>query len=107
MMAFRITAMLTGLVLSSASGIANEVSVTMAGMSYKPAVITANVGDRLAFTNDDSSDHNVFVATVGHAIDLGKQEPGETRTLTLGKAGKFEIECAIHPEMKAIVEVGQ
>jgi plastocyanin len=107
MMAFRITAMLTGLLLSSAPGVANEVSVTMAGMSYKPAAITAKVGDKLALTNDDSTDHNVFVPTVGHAVDLGKQEPGETRILALGKAGKFEIECAIHPEMKALVEVRQ
>jgi plastocyanin len=107
MMAFRITAMLTGLLLSSAPGVANEVSVTMAGMSYKPAAITAKVGDKLALTNDDSTDHNVFVPTVGHAVDLGKQEPGETRILALGKAGKFEIECAIHPQMKAVVEVRQ
>lgn len=106
-MAFRIMALLTGLLLSCASGVANEVSVTMAGMSYKPVAITANVGDTLAFTNDDSSDHNFFVPTVGHAVDLGKQEPGETRTLALGNAGKFEIECAIHPEMKAVVEVRQ
>jgi plastocyanin len=107
MMAFRITAILAGLVMSSAPGLANELSVTMTDMSYKPAAITANIGDKLVFTNDDSTDHNVFVATVGHAVDLGKQEPGQTRILALGKAGKFEIECAIHPEMKAVVEVGQ
>jgi plastocyanin len=107
MMAFRVTAMLTGLVLSSAPGMANEISVTMAGMSYKPATITASVGDELALTNDDSADHNVFVPTVGHAVDLGTQKPGETRTLALGKAGTFEIECTIHPEMKSVVEVRQ
>jgi plastocyanin len=105
MMAFRITAMLTGLVMSSAPGMASEIAVTMAGMSYKPAAITAKIGDTLIFTNDDATDHNVFVATVGHAVDLGKQKPGETLKLSLGKVGKFEIECVIHPEMTSVVEV--
>jgi plastocyanin len=103
----RITAMLAGLVLPSAPGMAEEFPITMAGMAYAPPTIAAKVGDTLVLTNDDATDHNVFVATVGHAVDLGTQKPGETRQLALGKVGRFEIECVIHPDMKAVVEVQQ
>jgi plastocyanin len=105
MTGLRTMAILTGLVLSPVSGMTDEMPVTMAGMAYQPAMISAKLGDVLVLTNDDGTDHNVFVATVGHAVDLGTQKPGETRKLTLAKAGRFEVECVIHPEMKAIVEV--
>lgn len=91
--------------LPTTTSAAEEIPVAMAGMAYAPLTIAAKVGDTLVLTNDDATDHNVFVATVGHAVDFGTQKPGEKRTLTLGKVGKFEIECVIHPEMKAIVEV--
>jgi plastocyanin len=107
MTGLRISAMLAGLVLPSAPGMAKDIPVTMAGMTYSPPTIAAKVGDTLVLTNDDAADHNVFVATVGHAVDLGKQKPGETLTLNLGKVGKFEIECVIHPEMMTVVEVQQ
>lgn len=77
----------------------------MAGAAYTPAAIEAQVGDRLVFVNDDVVDHNVFVPTVGHGVDLGKQTPGNSAEITLGKAGRFEVECVIHPDMRLAVEV--
>lgn len=84
---------------------AAEIKVTMAGAAYQPANISAAVGDTIRFLNDDTSNHNVFVPTAGHALDLGKQEPGQEAVLTLGKAGTFEVECVFHPGMLTIVEV--
>lgn len=86
---------------------AADVTVTMAGADYAPASVEARVGDRLVFTNDDGVDHNVFVPTAGHGVDLGKQAPGATTELPLGKAGAFEVECVIHPDMHLAVEVAQ
>ena len=86
---------------------AEEVTVTMAGQDYAPARIAAAPGDTIRFVNDDDTDHNVFVPTAGHALDLGKQEPGQETTLTLRTAGAFEVECVFHPDMRLIVEVGQ
>jgi plastocyanin len=57
------------------------------------------------FVNDDDIDHNVFVPTVGHAVDLGRQEPGSEATLTLGRPGTFEVECVFHPHMLTTVHV--
>ena len=79
--------------------------VTMAGSFYHPPALTVRVGDTIQFVNDDGTDHIVFVATVGHAIDLGTQKPKEERQLTLLKAGNFEVECANHEHMILKVEV--
>lgn len=84
---------------------AEEFTVTMAGASYQPDRITASVGDTIRFVNDDVTDHNVFIPTAGHATDLGGQEPGSETVLPLGKAGTFDVECVIHPDMLTVVEV--
>lgn len=80
-------------------------TVTMAGMAYSPASLTAQVGDTIRFVNDDAADHVVFVPTAGHAVDLGAQEPGTEKTLALMKPGTFEVECVNHDHMLLTVEV--
>jgi len=80
-------------------------TVTMAEMTYSPAAITASLGDRIRFVNDDEHDHAVFVPTRGFAIDLGTQAPGEERVMPLLKAGRFEVECVFHDHMLLTVEV--
>ncbi|HEY9548118.1 MAG TPA: hypothetical protein VIR45_01340 [Kiloniellaceae bacterium] len=92
---------------SASAGQAAEIAVGMAAADYTPATVEAHVGDRLVFVNDDAVDHNVFVPTAGHAVDLGKQEPGARSELPLGKAGVFEVECVIHPHMHLQVRVVQ
>jgi plastocyanin len=89
------------------AGQAAEIAVNMAAADYRPATVEARVGDRLVFVNDDAQDHNVFVPTAGHAVDLGKQAPGARAELPLGKAGAFEVECVIHPDMHLAVKVVQ
>lgn len=90
---------------STGSAQAADITVTMAGADYAPASIEARVGDRLVFVNDDVLDHNVFVPTAGHGVDLGKQTSGTTAELPLGSAGAFEVECVIHPDMHLTVQV--
>ena len=82
-------------------------TVTMAGGQYSPANIEARVGDVLVFTNDDGSNHNVFSPTASHAIDLGRQEPGQTARLPLASVGTMEVECVIHPSMLLTVKIAQ
>jgi plastocyanin len=79
--------------------------VRMLGSSYSPARIDARVGDSLRFVNDDDQIHAVFVPTRGHATDLGNQPAGQTRELVLGAAGRFEVECVPHAQMKLLVTV--
>jgi cytochrome c peroxidase len=84
---------------------AETFTVTMAGMTYAPAMVTARVGDTLRFVNDDTVNHDIFVPTVGHAVHLGTQQPAVERLLVLGKAGTFLVECGLHPHMSLVVEV--
>lgn len=89
-----------GLALAvAAPGFAAEHVVTMAGSNYAPARLAAKVGDTVRFVNDDQADHDVFVPTAGFGIDLGAQKPGDSRTMRLGKAGAFDVECVMHPHM--------
>jgi hypothetical protein len=41
------------------------------------------------------------------SFDLGTFAKGEQRQVKLGKPGRIEVECAVHPEMKLVVEVAQ
>ena len=86
---------------------AAEIVVRMEGADYTPTQIEARVGDRLVFMNDDVVEHEVFVPTAGHGIDLGKQAPGQTVTMSLGKSGRFDVECVFHPQMLLSVDVKQ
>lgn len=84
---------------------AAEITVSMSGHEYQPAQVSAAVGDTIKFVNDDQTNHNVFIPTAGFAADLGKQEPGQAASLTVGKAGTFEVECVLHSNMLTTVEV--
>ena len=85
---------------------AEEIVVTMSGANYAPSEMNASVGDTIRFVNDDGADHNVFVPTASHALDLGKQEPGSELVLTLRAPGTFQVECVFHSHMHLKVEVG-
>lgn len=94
-----------GLLVAGSVAAAAEHVVVMEGGAYAPERLTVRVGDTLRFVNRDTADHNVFVPTVGHAVDLGKQEPGQERTLSLARAGLIEVECVNHQGMMMQVEV--
>ena len=91
--------------LTAVPAAAAEHVIRMAGQKYEPAEIEAAKGDSIRFVNDDDVAHEVFVPTVGFGLDLGKQEPGEERAITLAKDGSFEVECVFHPHMLLTVTV--
>ena len=89
----------------AAPAAADEIVVTMDGATYTPEQISASAGDTIRFVNDDGADHNVFVATAGFSMDLGKLEPGTDVEFVLRRVGSFEVECVFHPGMTMQVEV--
>jgi plastocyanin len=97
--------MAAGLLLVACGTQAAELAVSMEGASYVPAALSARIGDTPRFRNNDDVNHNVFVPTVGFAVDLGKQDPGKEAVLALGKAGRFEVECVNHEGMVMTVGV--
>ena len=63
------------------------------------------VGDTVKFTNNDPFFHNVFSLSDAEMFDLGSYPQGESRDVQFNTAGEIEVECAIHPEMRMIINV--
>ena len=71
----------------------------------KAEILKIKIGDVVQFKNMDPYFHNVFSLSDAKLFDLGSYPQGQSKSVTFDKAGKVEVECAIHPQMKMIVEV--
>ena len=67
--------------------------------------LKVKVGDLIQFKNADPYFHNVFSLSDAKLFDLGFYPQGQAKSVTFDKPGTFEVECAIHPQMKMTVEV--
>jgi plastocyanin len=81
--------------------------VSQSGKSFSAAALKAKVGDTISFRNEDPYVHNIFSLSEVQSFDLGTFAKGELRQVKLGNPGKIEVECAVHPEMKLVVEVAK
>ena len=93
------------LLLSPGLLMANEVTVAQKGKAFSMPTLTIKVGDKVSFRNDDPFAHNVFSLSDAMQFDLGTSPQGQAKSVTFSKAGVYEIECAIHPEMKLTINV--
>jgi plastocyanin len=100
----RILIMTVALALSAPT-FAGDHLVTQSAKAFSTQVVQAKVGDTVSFRNDDAFVHNIFSLSDVQSFDLGTFAKGETRKVKLEKDGQVEIECAVHPEMKMVVEV--
>lgn len=73
--------------------------------AFSAGTLKVKVGDTVTFRNDDPFFHNIFSLSETQSFDLGSYPQGQSRTATFGKEGKVEVECAIHPEMKMVIQV--
>lgn len=73
--------------------------------SFSTQNLKVKAGDSVTFRNDDPFFHYIFSLSEGHAFELGSLPQGQTRKITLAKPGTLEVECAIHPQMKMIIQV--
>ena len=73
--------------------------------SSKIESITVSQGDTIHFMNNDPWFHNIFSLTDSKTFDLGSYPQGESRPVTFEEKGRYEIECAIHPDMFLEVSV--
>lgn len=69
--------------------------------------LAIKVGDKVSFRNDDGFSHNIFSLADDMPFDLGTYGQGQTKSVVFDKAGRFEIECAIHPEMRMVINVAR
>ena len=92
-----------GLTIGSAH--AAEHVVTQKNKAFSLKKLKIKVGDSVKFTNDDSFAHNVFSLSPSKSFDTGSFGTGQSRSVTLDKPGKVEVECAVHPDMQLLIEV--
>lgn len=89
----------------SLSAAAGEIEVIQKDKQFSKKTVTVKVGDTVSFKNEDPFAHNVFSLSDAKTFDLGSYPKGQSKSVSFDKPGQVEIECAIHPEMRMIVEV--
>jgi plastocyanin len=75
--------------------------------AFDPSLLVVQVGDGVAFPNDDKIFHNVFSMSKGREFDLGLYRQGESKSVRFSKAGVAEVFCNIHPQMIGTILVLQ
>jgi plastocyanin len=84
---------------------AAEFTVAQKGKAFSMATLSIKAGDKVSFRNDDPFAHNVFSLADAMQFDLGSYPQGQAKSVTFSKPGLYDIECAIHPEMKLVINV--
>jgi plastocyanin len=84
---------------------AANVTMVQKDKKFAESEITVKKGDTVVFKNEDDITHNVFSRTPGMTFDLKTQQAGQSSDVKFDQVGKAEVRCAIHPQMKLIVNV--
>jgi len=77
------------------------------GQQFIPALLVARVGQPVEFRNGEGIVHNVYVTrTIGGGVELNvSTDPGQAHTHTFTAVGTYEVQCDIHPSMRATVAI--
>ena len=84
---------------------ATEHVISQKGKSFSHRKLVVQAGDSVKFVNDDPFNHNVFSLSDAKSFDLGSYGQGLSKSVLMDKAGVVEVECAVHPDMKLVIEV--
>jgi plastocyanin len=76
----------------------------MQNIQFSPKATSVKVGDKVTWTNDDNTDHNV-TADSGASFKSKDFGNGATFSFTAAKAGTIKYECTIHPGMTGTLTV--
>jgi plastocyanin len=77
--------------------------VELSNFTFSPSSSTVKVGDKVTWTNKDSTTHTV-TADDG-SFDSGDLAPSATFSYTFSKAGSVPYHCKIHSSMKGTIVV--
>ena len=105
MKAVQLAAALAASLLLNTQALAAEHVVNQKGRAFSQKKLQVQVGDSIKFINEDPFAHNVFSLSDVKSFDLGSHGQGTSKSVVMDKVGIVEVECAVHPDMKMIVEV--
>jgi plastocyanin len=78
-----------------------ETVIDQKNRQFSATTVTMKAGEKIKFVNADTVAHNVIVTTPDRKLrNSGVQEPGQSATMQFDEAGQYDIECAIHPQMR-------
>ncbi|HYE40237.1 MAG TPA: plastocyanin/azurin family copper-binding protein, partial [Ramlibacter sp.] len=84
---------------------AAEHVVSQKAKAFGPTKLSVQAGDSVKFVNDDPFAHNVFSLSDAKSFDLGSYGQGLAKSVLMDKPGTVEVECAVHPDMRMVIEV--
>ena len=79
--------------------------VAMKVLEFIPTAVAARVGQRVVWTNDDSSPHNVTYVSGPRFKSSRNLQPGARFSLKVTSPGTIHYYCTLHPWMKATIVV--
>lgn len=82
-------------------GAGKAVKIAIVNFKYKPPNLTIKQGTKVAWTDEDSSNHTA----TGKGFDTGSINKGQTRIITFKKPGTYKYLCSFHPFMHGTIVV--
>jgi plastocyanin len=71
-------------------------------LAFKPNTLAVYQGEKITFTNDESTIHTV---TINGKNESGTMKKGDVFEFTPDVPGRFAVTCDFHPQMKATIVV--
>src|SRR5437762_12942680 len=101
------SAVTLALLAFAVSAFGAEHVVAQKGKAFSVKKLSVKLGDSVKFVNEDPFSHNVFSLSDAKSFDLGSYGQGGAKSITFDKPGTIEVECAVHPDMKLVIEVSK
>ena len=83
------------------------VRVVMKSLDFTPVNAGARVGQRVMWTNNDSSPHNVTYVSGPRFTSSPRMPPGARFSIRLTAPGTIHYFCSLHPWMTATIVVSR
>lgn len=86
---------------SAQGGPGKAVKVDIANFKFKPSTLAIKQGTKVAWTDEDSSNHTA----TGQGFDTGSLNKGQTKSITFKQPGTYKYTCSFHPFMHGTIVV--
>ena len=72
---------------------------------FVPTLLFVRVGQSVTFRNSEDQQHNVTIirSRTGTTVFNVSQDPFDVNQFTFDRAGEFEVNCDVHPGMRATI----
>jgi plastocyanin len=86
----------------------STVSVVMQSLDFSPLAVSAHVGQRVTWVNEDHAPHNVtYVSGPRFRSSRRRLMIGDRFSITLTQPGTIHYVCTLHPWMQATIRVSR